>query len=401
MDQIEPERLQALIYRPPAAMDSRVSIPQEWAALIVDSVDAATGHLGTANFDVVVTVGPEPGRDSLEVLEVAKQVRPEAVRILASQSSGDSVSVAAVAHHHLLSPVDSRTLAGTCEQAQRTKARLAVVRERVVSKGRYLPSFPQVYLQVTEALQSGRGDLDRIADIVRCDPVLIGRVLQLVNSPVYGLRNPVHELRQALGLIGTQTLLALVLATKVFNDFEAGAAGLSVTRMWSHCMAVGSWSRRIAESAGRDRDAANAAFVAGMLHDCGRLLLASTQPQRHAELLASLGAGDVDLIEGERAFLGASHQEVGGVLLESWAFPLHMVEAVAHHHTPSESSDRSFSALTAVHLAEHFQSLVAGDGVEIVVPLDWDYLGEVGVSNDDIAAWKLACEITEDVQAQD
>lgn len=228
---------------------------------------------------------------------------------------------------------------------------------------------------------------------MRCDPVITGRVLQLVNSPAYGLRSPVHDVRHALGLLGTQPLLALVLATKVFTDFEAEAAGLSVGRMWSHGMAVGTWSKRLAQMAGVDRSGANDAFMAGMLHDCGRLLLCSTAPRQHAALVKAVAAGEGELIETETEMLGASHGEAGAVLLQSWGMPLHLVETVAYHHRPSEAPHPPPVQLAFVHVAEHFQSLVGGDPVETDVPLDRSYLEEVGITEEDLEEWKLACDV--------
>lgn len=386
---------EVLVYRPASGDGPLHRIPDGWSMNSVDSVEEALRAIAARSYDAIVSSDLEPNVDTMKVLVAAREQRPDAIRILATEGlgPGPTVALSSVAHHHLFTPVDSLAFTDAVGRASRTRDNLARVRVQLLTKGKDLPSFPQIYMQITEELQAGTGDIERIADIVRRDPGLIARVLQLVNSPFYGLRNTIPDVRQALGLLGIQNLLAMVLATEVFSSYEADAAGLSVNRLWAHSAIVATWSKRIAEKAGLGREEANAAFVAGMLHDAGRLVLASSFAQQHAELLARVRAGEGELIESERTMLGASHDEAGALLLENWGLANELIEAVAYHHRPSESLSRSFAPLTAVHVAEHFQSLLDGGGVEIDVPLDWAYLREVGITEANIEGWKLACDI--------
>ncbi len=386
---------QLLVFQPTSGDGPIHRMPEGWMVNTVDSVEAAVVAISGRAYDVVVSSAEEPNLDTMKVLVAARDSRPNSVRILATGNlgSGPTVSLSSAAHHHLFTPVDSVVFSEIVDRAERTRDNLARVRVKLLTKGRNLPSFPQVYMQITEELQAGTGDIGRIADIVRRDPGLIARVLQLVNSPFYGLRNTVPDIGHAVGLLGIQNLLALVLATEVFSAYEADAAGLSVNRLWAHSAVVATWSKRITEKTGASQELANAAFVAGMLHDCGRLLLASSYPNQHAELLARVREGEGELIESERALLGASHDEAGALLLENWGLPHELVEAVAYHHRPSESMSRAFNALTAVHIAEHIHSVVDGGGVETDVPLDWQYLNEVGVTENQIEEIKVICDV--------
>lgn len=167
---------------------------------------------------------------------------------------------------------------------------------------------------------------------------------------------------------------------------------MNVTRLWSHSALVASWSKRIAEAEGGTFEEANESFVAGMLHDAGRLLLAANFPDEHAQMLARVQANEGELIEMERAMLGASHDEVGGMLLQNWNLPTRLVEAVTYHHHPSDSGCSSFTPLTPVHVAEHFHATHIGDDVERDVPLDMEFLETVGVT-DQIDAWRVRCDI--------
>ena len=367
--------------------------PDGWNVLRTDRVANTLSALSGKPFDAVIASAVRPTVDTMKVLVTAKEYRPDAVRILATQELGQgTIALSSAAHHHMFTPVDALAFTSAVERAERTRDRLASVRVKQGTNARSLPTFPIVYTKITEELSDGSGDLHRIADIAMTDPGLTSRILQLVNSPFYGLRNPVIDMQRAVGLLGIQSLLGIVLATEVFSEFEADAAGVNVTRLWSHSALVASWSKRIAEAEGGTFEEANESFVAGMLHDAGRLLLAANFPDEHAQMLARVQANEGELIEMERAMLGASHDEVGGMLLQNWNLPTRLVEAVTYHHHPSDSGCSSFTPLTPVHVAEHFHATHIGDDVERDVPLDMEFLETVGVT-DQIDAWRVRCDI--------
>ncbi len=378
---------------PDETADPLHRVPDGWKVQRTDRVSNALAALSKHPFDAVIASSVRPTVDTLQVLLSSKEYRPEAIRILATQELGQgTVSLSSVAHHHMFTPVDAVAFTTAVDRASRTRDRLAEVRIKLVANSRPLPSFPNVYTRITEELQNGSGDLVKIANIAQTDPGLTAKVLQLVNSPFYGLRNPVTDMQRAIGLLGIQSLLGIVLATEVFSEFEAEAAGVNISRLWSHSALVAQWAKRIAELEGATSEEANEAFVAGMLHDSGRLLLASSFQHKHAEMLARVQMDDAELIEAERSMLGASHDEVGGMLLQNWNLPTRLVEAVAYHHRPSESGCGTFTPLTPVHVAEHFHAQYIGGDVENDVPLDMDYLDEVGVV-DEIDAWRARCDI--------
>jgi HD-like signal output (HDOD) protein len=137
----------------------------------------------------------------------------------------------------------------------------------------------------------------------------------------------------------------------VFSSFDAAAIqGISVAGVWRHSLAVGALARRIAMSEDADETLVEDAFMAGMLHDVGTLVLAASLPSGYERAPALVAAERVDHREAERRIFGVTHPRVGAYLIGIWGMADEIVEAVAYHHEPLRCPDRTFSALTAVHV---------------------------------------------------
>ena len=137
-----------------------------------------------------------------------------------------------------------------------------------------------------------------------------------------------------------------------------------------------------------ERRESEQAFVAGMLHDTGRLILAhqcSAEYEKVLELTRS-GPGSLSLSEAEEQMLGATHSEVGSYLLGLWGLPVPVVEVIAYHHSPERSSYQGFTPLTAVHVADSLLAEQALDGSDGIT-LNLAYLQTVGVV-DHLADWR-------------
>jgi HD-like signal output (HDOD) protein len=133
------------------------------------------------------------------------------------------------------------------------------------------------------------------------------------------------------------------------------------------------------------------AFVAGLLHDTGKLVLASNFPQSYEQVLARAPSGGMELLRAEERLFGANHAEVAAYLLGLWGLPIPVVEAVALHHHPRKCSHLQFSPLTAVHAADalvHWQTEIeAGTGDSF----DLEYLSALGLDGR-VEQWRAAAE---------
>jgi putative nucleotidyltransferase with HDIG domain len=203
----------------------------------------------------------------------------------------------------------------------------------ILPRLRSIPSLPDTHRRVVEALRDPQFDLDRVARLVAQDVGLSAHLLKLVNSAALGLSQPIHSIPDAISLVGAVRLQSLVVSAWAFSlADEKMCRGFSPAAEWKHAMAVA----QAAEQLARERRAKAAiielVFIAGLLHDVGKLMLAANSPDVYAGILALARKQAQPLWQTEMQVLGYSHAEVGACLLGLWGLDLAIVEAVAAHH---------------------------------------------------------------------
>ncbi|MHB8765350.1 MAG: HDOD domain-containing protein [Deferrisomatales bacterium] len=220
----------------------------------------------------------------------------------------------------------------------------------LVADVRELFSLPEVCLRVNELLEDPEATPAAVGQVVGCDPGLTARLLQLVNSPFYGLPRPVDTVVRAAKLLGLERLRQQVFAAAALESLgRMEVKGLDTTRFWNHSLFCALAARLLAadcEPAHRERY-----FTAGLLHDLGDLVLFSrvAGPMRRA--LDAAGAEGRPRFEAEREALGFHHGEVGAELMAAWRFPLCLSEPVRWHHEPDRAEHEPV-ATAALHIAD-------------------------------------------------
>jgi HD-like signal output (HDOD) protein len=239
-------------------------------------------------------------------------------------------------------------------------------------------SLPTIHIKLEEAINNPKKSMSDIAKVIREDPGLTARLLRIVNSAFYNFPSKVETISQAVTIVGTQQLSALALATSVMNMFKGIKTNLvSMELFWKHSIACG-LAARVLATMRRDNNAERF-FVAGMLHDIGRLILYTKLTDKSQEILETASKKPQILYEAERDALGFTHAVVGGLLLQTWKLPTSLEEIVMYHHNPSLAT--RFPVETAiVHLADIIvHSMRLGtSGETFIPPLDpaaWEKLG--------------------------
>lgn len=264
--------------------------------------------------------------------------------------------------------------------------------KQIVAGLKTLPSIPELYRELTALLQSDDASLEKAARIISKDMGMVAKILQVVNSPLYGLRATVSNPSQAVALLGLDAIKSLVLSRKVFEQFDqAKIPYFSLDVLWLHGMTVGAHAKAIAKGESADRNIQEETFTAGLLHDIGILILATNLPDKYTEMLVTMQqCGSFDW-ETERTVLGCTHGELGGYLLGTWGLPDQVVEAVAFHHVPSRCAHTAFTPLAAVHVADVIaeEAETEARGLDPVPP-DLDYLSACGVAGN-LPVWRAIC----------
>ncbi|MFI4940363.1 MAG: HDOD domain-containing protein [Burkholderiales bacterium] len=237
----------------------------------------------------------------------------------------------------------------------------------VIKNIRDLPALPAVVLELMNALEEEDSSAQVLAEKVSNDQALTAKTLRLANSSFYGLQSKVTTIAQAIAILGFNCVRNLVTATAVLGNFSTSKSeAFNIHGFWRHSIATALCARSLARLLKANQDNA---FMVGLLHDIGRLVLATRLPQYYENVLAYRGAQDCYAIEAERAVLGIDHAMVGQALAEHWKFPVLLQQAIADHHTP-ENQDKGALA-SIIHVADcivHALDL-SGDEQDMVPPV--------------------------------
>jgi HD-like signal output (HDOD) protein/CheY-like chemotaxis protein len=355
----------------------------EWDMTFVEGGEQALEALAREPYDAIISDMKMPRIDGAQLLEQVLQRYPEVVRIvLSGQASGEAIlrSIGPT-HQYLSKPCDPHELQLRLTQAfaMRDLLRNPAVRA-VVSGLKSIPSLPGLYHQILAELRSDDVSLERIAKIVSTDAGMTAKILQLANSAFMGVRYSVSNPTQAVSLIGTEMVRALVLSVHVFSQFEDARGVASYWKsLWEHSMSVACLAKRIAVSEKCPKQLVDDSFTAGVLHEIGKLVLLAQMPNEYAAILAVVAERPGTLSAEERARFGCTHADLGAYLISIWGLPHSLIHAVAYHDCPSQTVEGQFSLLTSVHAAD---AIVSANAAPICrdVELDAKYLQTVGLS---------------------
>lgn len=358
---------------------------ERWDMEFVTDPLRALARLDADPFDVVISDSRMPGMNGGQFLGEVMLRHPRAVRIILSRpmDRDDALEALNASHQFLAKPCNAETLKAAVTRALALRKLLAgdTPLKSLISRLDSLPSMPALYTRVVQELQSPRSTADSVAAIVAQDPAMTAKILQLVNSAFFSLSRHVSDLPTAIVLLGLDTIRALVLSVQVFSQFDPQTLqALSVDTLWQHSVRVGALAKRLASSAGVDREMVSDALTAGLLHDVGKLILAANLPNIYVKVAPLAQAEGIPECEAERRLFGAAHGETGAYLLGLWGLPEPIVEAVAYHHHPQDRETRELSALAFVHTANALCSMTG------TARLDRAYLDELGLG-ERIDAW--------------
>ena len=361
--------------------DSHFAMDATTALAIVEN-----GPLG-----VIVANMRMEGMNGAALLQKVGDRHPTTLRFIVGDLQDRAMSIDCISgtHQFICRPLKARDLTSLIQRSIALDAWLVNDQLRaLVPKLRRLPSLPSTYFETLKQLENPGASADSVGAVIARDPAATARLLQMVNSTAYALERKVTDPTDAVCLLGMDTVKSLLLCMQVFGESdETRQAGLSVEQLWSHSLAVGEMARRLTFAETRNNALASDAFTAGLLHDVGRIVLASNLSKTYSEVIAAAKASGRQLHEEEATRFGVTHAQVGAYLLGVWGLPAGLVEAAALHHCPGRSPATEFSLLTAVHVANVFAYEKKGDNSASSPQFDLEYLTGLDMA-DKLDSWR-------------
>ena len=259
----------------------------------------------------------------------------------------------------------------------------------LVRLNRYIDTMPALSITVSKILEVTKNPSATAKDlnkVISLDPVLVGKVLKLVNSAYYGLSNKVTSLVTAIIMLGINTIKNLALSTAVLGNMrkKTNFKSLNVDGFWRHSIGVGVTSKIIASKIGIPSNLREEYFIGGLLHDIGKIPLNEVFDELYLKSIQTADMRRVPLMDMENEIIGITHCEVGKMIAEKWNIIGGAAECIRFHHDPNQASEQNFKLVASVYIANAFcnENAVGFSGNRYVKKVEDYILSTVGIKEE-------------------
>lgn len=224
-----------------------------------------------------------------------------------------------------------------------------------------LPTLPTIALEVNRLLQDCDTPIDQLTALIEKDQSLVVKILRLVNSSFYGFRSRVNNMRHAVTLLGFNTVRNAVVTVSIIDTLNLGKAlkGFDIDGFWRHAIQVAVISRYIAA---KSRLAPSEdAFTAGLVHDMGKVILASFFQEDLARIVEEMNNNPkLTFVEAEEKLDSCPHNLVGSYLAQRWLLPDALIKTIQYHHSRVDRSSQT-RLISIVDVGNRLAHMMKGD----------------------------------------
>lgn len=223
--------------------------------------------------------------------------------------------------------------------------------KQLIESAGNLATLPAVFNQVMDAINDPNRPLSDVERILKSDPALTAQILKVVNSPFYGFSEPVGDIENAIGILGSEQLCNLVLSTTIISKFKNIPENLvTMDSFWAHGVATGLAATLLASRLNVGE--AGVLYTGGMIHDVSLLIIYKMIPEQATQTLERCNEWGQRLVEAEREVMGFTHEEVGLELTRSWNLPEKLQEITGYTHRPHKAPNHP-RLVAMVHVADY------------------------------------------------
>jgi putative nucleotidyltransferase with HDIG domain len=235
-----------------------------------------------------------------------------------------------------------------------------VLNERIEEYIREMPSLPTTVAKVLEVCNNPQTSPADLNHVISLDPVLVGRVLKLINSAYYGLGQQVTNLVRAIIMLGINTVKNLALSTAVMGNLSTKKdfQGINMEGFWRHSLCVGVAAKLLARQRGIDSKQVEEYFTAGLLHDIGKIPLNAVLSKEYMLTVSSADRERISLFHAEEKTLGMNHCQSGAMIVKAWKLEGPVGESILHHHDPLGYTGEHKDILCSIVAANRFASVM-------------------------------------------
>ncbi|MFV0348400.1 MAG: HDOD domain-containing protein [Halodesulfovibrio sp.] len=331
--------------------DASSAVPEEIPADLYEAALADTGHRFRHN-DASLPVIRELQR--LATLHLAR-------KMTAARAAGDDPLA-------LVRPAPVVQPDGPCPSPVEVQS---LMRDDVK-----LGSLPSVFHKLVEVVNDSRSSATDVAEVIANDTDLVARLLRVVNSPFYGMTAKVDTISRAVTVVGSNQLVSLAMGISLVASFKGIPEHLVTMRnFWEHSIACGMAARILASY--RRISNTERFFVAGILHDIGRLIMFKLLPVHSTHLFHTAYSENRIVQQCEKDIMGFTHDRLGGLLLKAWRCPVSLEKNVRYHHLPGMAPTVQEAAIMCVAdvAANAFRFGTSGERLVPVLTREaWDCL---------------------------
>jgi HD-like signal output (HDOD) protein len=225
------------------------------------------------------------------------------------------------------------------------------ISEKILNRVNNIPTLPTIFETLTEALNDPRVTNQKIANIISSDQSSAFKVLKVANSPFFGFRGGVDTISQAIMYLGTTEIKNIVFSLTIMKMFskEKKISGFSPIELWAHSIGVGILTRAIGRVISEQK--VENYFLAGILHDIGKIILLQFAHEEYQEVLKYVEENNCLIMKAEQEIFGFDHSRIGYLLAEKWRLPQPIKDVILYHSSGITNEDNQ-KLVTSVHLAD-------------------------------------------------
>ncbi len=258
-----------------------------------------------------------------------------------------------------------------------------------------LPTLPAVLAQVLDTVSNPEASALDLGQYIAADISLSASLLRLVNSAFYGFFREINTVTDAIVILGFSEVRNLVLAATAFDAFSGGESSYDRTQLWRHSLAVAIGADRTAKMLKVPGGGGH--FVAGLLHDFGKVAFDTLYPEQFREASALAADQGISMVDAEQEAFNLNHGKAGGLLGEHWNLPPMIVDAVRHHHTPAKpSADPQLTQIIALSDYLAYQAGLGEPSNTIAPALPFETLAALSITEEQTEHLSSEVEMAKD-----